>query len=350
MRRALLGVALVALLLPVAACSGGETPAAEGPAGAVETMPPASAPEVEAPPTTGSEAGEELAGDAIRGGQLYDKWWTVLGQDPPEGEHPLWSSQSTNTRTGADTWRCKECHGWDYKGADGAYGSGSHATGFAGVMAAHDQGTAFVLGALKGDTNPDHDFSTVMDEQALTDLAVAIAEATVDDDQFVGSDKAATAGGDLAVGEDLYGTECADCHGPEGLGFNFGNVTELEYVGGLAAGNPWEFIHKMRFGQPGEDEMPSAIDNGWTDQEMLSVLTYAQSLPNSSPLTEGGQIHDNWTPRSGWRGSAACRPPRWPGWPASLRATPRRWPSCLARADCSTEASAACTPQWRYSA
>jgi len=22
----------------------------------------------------------------------------------------------SNPRTGADTWRCKECHGWDYKG------------------------------------------------------------------------------------------------------------------------------------------------------------------------------------------------------------------------------------------
>jgi len=38
---------------------------------------------------------------------------------------PLWATQSSNTRSGKDTWRCKECHGWDYMGVDGAYGSGS---------------------------------------------------------------------------------------------------------------------------------------------------------------------------------------------------------------------------------
>ena len=31
------------------------------------------------------------------------------------------------------TWRCKECHGWDYRGAEGAYASGSHFTGIKGV-------------------------------------------------------------------------------------------------------------------------------------------------------------------------------------------------------------------------
>jgi thiosulfate dehydrogenase len=24
----------------------------------------------------------------------------------------LWASQSSNTRDGSTTWRCKECHGW----------------------------------------------------------------------------------------------------------------------------------------------------------------------------------------------------------------------------------------------
>ena len=34
---------------------------------------------------------------------------------------------------GSSTWRCKECHGWDYKGKDGAYAKGSHYSGTTGV-------------------------------------------------------------------------------------------------------------------------------------------------------------------------------------------------------------------------
>src|SRR3989304_10438538 len=74
------------------------------------------------------------AGNPARGGQLYDEWWAVLGTEAPAADQPLWATQTTNTRSGGDTWRCKECHGWDYKGKDGAYGSGSHLTGFFGVM------------------------------------------------------------------------------------------------------------------------------------------------------------------------------------------------------------------------
>ncbi|MCP4248432.1 MAG: hypothetical protein GY778_15400, partial [bacterium] len=75
-----------------------------------------------------------LTGDPIRGGLLWDKWWVVNGAPAPGTDHPLWARQVTNTRTGSTTWRCKECHGWDYKGAAGAYGSGSHYTGFGGVF------------------------------------------------------------------------------------------------------------------------------------------------------------------------------------------------------------------------
>ena len=65
--------------------------------------------------------------DLIRGGLLYDKWWKVNGgAEPMTNFNPIWSSQNTNARMGADTWRCKECHGWDYIGLDGRYSSGSH--------------------------------------------------------------------------------------------------------------------------------------------------------------------------------------------------------------------------------
>ena len=37
------------------------------------------------------------------------------------------------------TWRCKECHGWDYRGAPGAYSIGSDFTGIMDVRDMVDQ-------------------------------------------------------------------------------------------------------------------------------------------------------------------------------------------------------------------
>ncbi len=48
-----------------------------------------------------------------RGGRLYDKWWAETGADAQIVGQALWAMQSSNIRSGDDTWRCKECHGWD---------------------------------------------------------------------------------------------------------------------------------------------------------------------------------------------------------------------------------------------
>ncbi|MBI4631882.1 MAG: hypothetical protein HY740_09265, partial [Chloroflexi bacterium] len=134
--------------------------------------PPTAAPTAAAKPTTPPTPA--LAGDLVRGGLLYDAWWEVLGVDKPTTDQPLWKTQTTNTRKGADTWRCKECHGWDYKGKDGAYGSGSHKTGFIGIFAARSKSATEIVAILKGSTKPDHDFSKVLDNQSLIDLALFI--------------------------------------------------------------------------------------------------------------------------------------------------------------------------------
>jgi len=62
-----------------------------------------------------------------RGGQLYDNWMAVVEAEEPEATHPAYPADGK--KKGAATWRCKECHGWDYRGKDGAYAKGSHATG-----------------------------------------------------------------------------------------------------------------------------------------------------------------------------------------------------------------------------
>ena len=82
----------------------------------------------------------------------------------------------------------------------------------------------------------------------------------------------------MAHGEELYASSCAACHGSDGKALNFGDEQEPEYTGTLANDNPWEFLHKVRFGHPGT-EMPSAVENGWTTEDAMDVLGYSQTLP-----------------------------------------------------------------------
>ena len=259
-------------------------------AGCTSSTPaPTAAPLATTEPT--SPPAPELIGDPVRGGVLYDAWWEEIGADKPTTDQPLWKTQTTNTRTGADTWRCKECHGWDYKGKDGAYDSGSHQTGFIGIFDSRNKPASEILAALKGSTNPDHDFSTVMDEQALVDLALFIAQTQIDDAELVNAD--GTSKGDTAQGKDKFEGVCVYCHGPEGNAINFNNLEEPEFVGHVAADNPWEFVHKVRFGQPGWP-MPSAISSEWTDQDVANVLAYAQTLSTTPMVGAGGVLYDAW--------------------------------------------------------
>ena len=272
-------VIVLGLMLVVAACGGQTT---EAPVIVTDA------------PVVATEAPVVLSGNPIRGGLLYDEWFKVLDVDAPEGDQPLWAAQTTNTRSGKDSWRCKECHGWDYKGVDGAYGKGSHMTGFVGVLQVAGTDANEILAALK---TGDHDFSTYMDDQALTDIALFLSENMLDSAAFI-TDKAAV-GGDAASGETIYGENCVDCHGPQGVSMNFGDESGPEYYGTIATDNPWEFVHKARFGQPGVADMPSLVDVGLTDQGYIDLLAFAQTLPTSSPVTEGGRLYDNWIAATG---------------------------------------------------
>ncbi len=260
---------------------------------------PTEAPATSPPSTDAPAPATEivLTGSVTEGGKLYDKWWKVAGVDEPTEDQPLWATQSTNTRSGADTWRCKECHGWDYKGPDGAYGSGSHFTGFAGVLdSAPGMSHAELLAALDGSADSDHDFSAMGDE-AMGSLVIFLSGGLIDVAPFIDADSKAAVGGDEAHGKELFETVCFACHGLDGRTINFHDADDPEYVGTVASGNPWEFIHKVRAGQPGAP-MPSGIDSGWSMQDVVDVLTYAQTLPTDPPdsasASRGGRLYDKW--------------------------------------------------------
>ncbi len=219
-------------------------------------------------------------GSVATGGKLYDKWWTAVpGVKAPVGDHPLWALQTTNKRKGDDTWRCKECHGWDYRGKDGAYGSGSHKTGFPGVMAAQAKSVDQLKAILKGSTNPKHNFASALDDAALTNLATFLKHGLVDLAPAIDAKAKKPVKADMARGKQLA-VVCTACHGPDGTKLNFGKPEEPEYVGTIAADNPWEFQHKVRVGQPGSNPpMPAGVELGWSLQDVLDILAYSQTLP-----------------------------------------------------------------------
>lgn len=216
-----------------------------------------------------------LTGVLVRGGSLYDKWWSVNSGTEPTTDHPLWATRpdtSSNTRTGSDTWRCKECHGWDYMGVDGAYGSGSHRTGFDGIYESRSKSESELTAFLN---TGDHDFSANLSAQDIADAVAFITGGLIDMTLYIDLDTK-EANGDETNGATLYsGTGlCVTCHGEDGKTIDF---HDGEGVGGVARDNPWETLHKIRFGHPGTT-MPSAVENGLSIDDQVDILTFCQEL------------------------------------------------------------------------
>lgn len=213
-----------------------------------------------------------------RGGALYDKWYAVIGKDAPAGNQPIWSRQTTNTLSGADTWRCSTCHGWDYQGKDGAYRAGTNYTGFPGLLtSAQKLSKEEVIASLSGKNDPGHDFSTYMASSDLSDLADFIKSGLIDDNQYINQQTLDVIGGDTANGKKLYDSSCGNCHGPDGSAKNISFEGQEVGLGRVGAIDPWRFLHKTRFGTPGT-EMPlhAAMSPAWTPQNGRDVLAYVQ--------------------------------------------------------------------------
>jgi hypothetical protein len=213
-----------------------------------------------------------------RGGALYDNWFVTIGKNAPDGNQPIWARQTTNTASGADTWRCISCHGWDYQGKDGAYRSGTNYTGFPGILAASQSlSKQAIIDTLSGKNDSLHDFSQYMASSDLNDLADFLKNALIDDNQYIDLQTMDVIGGDIGNGNKLYTAVCAACHGEDGakLKFRFEGVDAG--LGTLAALDPWRFLHKTRYGTPGTPMPIGATANPpWTAQDGRDVLLYAQ--------------------------------------------------------------------------
>ena len=239
-----------------------------------------------------SAGGMQQTPNVVTGAQLYDKWYAALGVQAPEGNMPIWSRQSTNSRSGAETWRCAECHGWDYRGVDGAYAAGSHKTGFPSlVIVTANLSQEEIVAHLKGANDSQHDFSAYLDDASMQKLAVFLKEGLVDDSQYIDSASLNVIGGDVEHGKSLFDATCAKCHGADGAKIVFRGEGVDEYLGDVAQRDPYRFLHRTRFGVAGT-EMPVGFSLGWTPADGRDVLAYAQSLPEaqtSAEVTGAGQ-------------------------------------------------------------
>ena len=205
-------------------------------------------------------------GAIARGGKLYDKWFKVIKADKPKETHSAWPGANSKKK-GNTTWRCKSCHGWDQKGASGAYASGSYKTGIKGVAGMAGADLAKIIAVLKDKT---HMLSGKMSDTDFMDLALFV-RAGVDMDKYIDGAKKVPMGGDTAKGANYFNTICASCHGKDGT-----LPKDMKKTLAKQMSNPWEVMHKIMNGQPGE-QMPAlrTLD----PQIIVDIMAHLATLP-----------------------------------------------------------------------
>ncbi len=200
-----------------------------------------------------------------RGGKLYDKWFKVVGVDKPTATHPAYPSVGKKKKDA--TWRCKECHGWDYMGKDGAYAKGSHFSGIKGVSGMAGADPAAIVAVLKDKT---HALAGKMEDRDFQHLALFVSRGQVDMDKYI--DRATKEPrGDKVAGKAYFQTICIGCHGIDGT-----KPKDMGTPLGAQMGNPWEVLHKIVNGQP-DEKMPAlrALDR----QVAVDIMAHLKTLP-----------------------------------------------------------------------
>jgi thiosulfate dehydrogenase len=209
------------------------------------------------------------------GGRIYDTWWDALDRKKPTETHPAYPKEGK--RSGANTWRCVECHGWDYKGKDGVSGKdqsmGDRYTGIIGVRNARRLLPAAFLELMRSQL---HGYTPEMISDAeILRLAAFVRSGQHDADQYI--DRATgKVRGNVQRGATVYQTICAACHGLDGRALNWGTQQEPGYIGTEAKKLPWEVLHKMRNAHPGA-AMVNLRSLSLTDA--INTLAYTQTLP-----------------------------------------------------------------------
>jgi mono/diheme cytochrome c family protein/rubredoxin len=210
-----------------------------------------------------------MAVSITHGARMYDNWQVETGGRPQSLPHPAYPPTAYFVNDATMTWRCKECHGWDYAGKQGQYATGHHATGIKGIRDMAGADPARIVAILRDGT---HRFDAVLKSRDLLDLANFVSSGQIDMNAVI-DNKNGRARGDAKRAGAHYRTICATCHGVDGQ-----RIITAPPLGRVARTNPWESLHKIANGHPNE-KMP-ALRN--LDQQLLvDILSHLQALPET---------------------------------------------------------------------
>lgn len=208
------------------------------------------------------------------GGRIYDNWWTALGRDEPVDTNPAYPA--AGEQEGSVTWRCKECHGWDYAGVNGVYASGSRFTGISGIRDSFGAPIESIMVTLR---NANHPYTSEMITDAeLARVATFVSRGQIDMSSFIDAPTRTLTAGNVDRGRGIFQTVCAACHGFDGRMINWGDPGEFNFVGTEASELPDEVMHKIRNQHPGVQMVNMSA---FPIQYSIDVLAYAATLPVS---------------------------------------------------------------------
>ena len=201
------------------------------------------------------------------GGRIYDKWYADINVDAPTKSHPLYPESGKYASKPKSNWRCKECHGWDYQGKDGAYKAGKHFTGIRGVLNS-SPGTADQAEKLFSTSHGE--IASFMKPDEVKAIGQFLATGVFQMDNYIDRETKKVKSGDAVQGKQNYEAICSRCHGLDG------KLPDDMKPFAAQMGNPWEVMHKIRNGQPNE-EMPAFGVLGMPF--VLDTMAYMQTLP-----------------------------------------------------------------------
>ena len=217
------------------------------------------------------QAEEVLTGNGVRGGQLFDNWMTVTNTAKPD-TMPGEDGPVTDTGHG---FRCKNCHGWDYRGSDGIYGpdyKNKSYTAPVDLYLASGEPAAELRDHIINGHHGMPAFGDYLSARDVEDLVAFIKQEMVDTTEIFrlspdGNHYQLMPGGDAEAGHLFIQQKCAICHGPDGTGIlvDDGHYT----LGSHSRQKAYEDHHKIAYGNPG------SVMAGFTrnPQILLNVLT-----------------------------------------------------------------------------
>lgn len=260
-------------------------------------------------PSTPTEPSLYDKADGVKGGILYDKFWSTEASYSKSADAALIAKLSASS----DFFRCKQCHGWDRLGNKGAYinrGPKTNRPNVSGIdllsLANESADNLFndikksagrrdisynlssydpVANATEGDKMPN--FSQLLSDEEIWNLVKFLKQEALDvrnlyDATYTGTYPTGSAifsnhgkDGNAVNGKTYYNNNCVSCHGADGKTLPLESMTLGKFVRSKAN----EAQHKVKFGQLGSSM--TAFKTTFQDMKNLyKAVADTVSFPN----------------------------------------------------------------------